>query len=389
MATTFPAAARSADTEAAIEVPSGVTAGVAVYDRQTARFTEQLEADRQFRSASVVKLLIVLDYLWDRGPDYSIPADDRTRLDTMLRSSDDSAASYYWGTGGGGAIVERMEGRLNLVNTAPPPQTTPNTWGYTAISAADTVRIYQYLLDRAPVPVRDYVMGNLRRYTRCATDGFDQQFGIAGAFDAPRAVKQGWSGFGARGDCGPTPASGTDANRMPRTASGSWAHDGSEVDTQRPALHTTGTVGTGDRFIVAVYTLHGLGTSYGKAYTDLGRITRSLNLPGIPRPEGSWFATWGTSVRIRTAPTTASAAISRLPAGVEVLVRCQARGDEVTVPPYTNDWWAFLPQYGGYITNIYFTSPDNKLPGVPDCLPLPSPHASAYQPRPGEDLTKP
>jgi hypothetical protein len=30
-------------------------------------------------------------------------------------------------------------------------------------------------------------------------------------------------------------------------------------------------------------------------------------------------------------------------------------------------WWAYLPLYSGYMTNIYVSSPDNKLPGVPDC----------------------
>lgn len=46
---------------------------------------------------------------------------------------------------------------------------------------------------------------------------------------------------------------------------------------------------------------------------------------------------------------------------------CQTRGEVVDVPPYTNEWWAYLPQYGGYISNIYISSPDNRLPNVPEC----------------------
>jgi hypothetical protein len=42
------------------------------------------------------------------------------------------------------------------------------------------------------------------------------------------------------------------------------------VDLTRPALHTTGTVGADNRTIVAVLTLHPVGTSYGRAYTELG-----------------------------------------------------------------------------------------------------------------------
>ncbi|MFE1248027.1 hypothetical protein [Streptomyces sp. NPDC058735] len=43
------------------------------------------------------------------------------------------------------------------------------------------------------------------------------------------------------------------------------------------------------------------------------------------------------------------------------------RGQEVTVPPCTNDWWGFLPQYGGYVSNSYVSSPGDRLPDVPDC----------------------
>ncbi|MET9516512.1 hypothetical protein [Streptomyces sp. NPDC002994] len=350
-------------TTASSEVPAGVTAGVAVFDRQTGTFTEQLNTTMPFRSASVVKLLITLDHLWDKGPAYDIPAADRTRLDAMLRSSNDDAASHYWVQNGQGAIIDRMVTRLGLTHTSRPPSTHPGYWGYTAVTASDTVRIYRYLLDRAPTPLRDYVMGNLRRSTRCATDGFDQYFGIAEAFERPWAVKQGWSEFSSGGcTAAPTTAKApADASADARTTAANG------VDLTRPALHTTGTVGAGDRAIVAVLTLHPDGTTYGKAYSDLGRLTRSLVVPGAQKPAGTWFGTWSSGVRVRAGATTESATLTTLPAGVEVLVSCQKQGQTVTVPPYTNSWWAYLPQYGGYMTNIYIKSPDNQLPGVRVC----------------------
>ncbi|MFF3334056.1 hypothetical protein ACFYWX_31645 [Streptomyces sp. NPDC002888] len=340
------------------DVPAGVTAGVAVFDRQTGTFTEQINTAGQFRSASVVKLLIALDVLWNRGPD-ALSAADRSRIDTMLRGSDDAAASTFWANNGGGAIVDRMVARLGLTDTARPPSTHPGYWGYTALSARDTVRIYRYLLDSAPAPVRDYVLGNLRQSTRCATDGYDQHFGIAGSFNRPWAVKQGWSGFSS-GGCTATAA--TAAGPKARSGAGADA-----VDLSRPALHTTGVVGAGDRSIVAVFTLHPSGTSYGKAYSDVGRLTRSLNVPGASRPAGTWIGTWGSGVRVRTQATSTSGAVTTLPAGVEVLVGCQKRGQQVSAPPYVNDWWAYLPQYGGYMTNIYLSVPENQVPGVPVC----------------------
>ncbi|MBN1172153.1 MAG: hypothetical protein JXA67_08255, partial [Micromonosporaceae bacterium] len=195
-----PGVARAATVRTAT-LPAGVTAGIAVYDRQTGTFTEQQNATMQFRAASVVKLLIALDYLWELGPSYAVSTADRARLDAMLRSSDDAVASDLWTEGGNGAIVNRMITRLGLQNTAPPPSTLPGYWGYTAMTPADTVRVYRYILDSAPAVVRDLIMGNLRQSTRCAVDGFDQWFGIPSAFNRPWAVKQGWSGFGAQGTC--------------------------------------------------------------------------------------------------------------------------------------------------------------------------------------------
>lgn len=355
------------------DVPAGVTAGVAVFDRQTGTFTEQVNTAGQFRSASVVKLLIALDVLWNRGPD-ALPATDRARLDTMLRGSDDAAASTFWANNGAGSIVDRMVTRLSLADTVRPPSTHPGYWGYTALSARDTVKIYRYLLDSAPAAVRDFVLGNLRQSTRCATDGYDQHFGIAGSFNRPWAVKQGWSGFSSGGCTATTAKVAKVANepnatvaKEPAGTAARMPAGADAVDLARPALHTTGVVGAGDRSIVAVFTLHPGGTSYGKAYTDVGRLTRSLNVPGAARPAGTWIGTWGSGVRVRTQATTTSGTVTTLPAGVEVLVGCQKRGQQVSDPPYVNDWWAQLPQYGGYMTNIYLSVPENQIPGVPVC----------------------
>ncbi|GGV58045.1 hypothetical protein GCM10010294_05300 [Streptomyces griseoloalbus] len=350
-------------------MPAGVTAGVAVFDRQTGGFTEQVNASAPFRSASIVKLLITLDFLWNRGPDYSVPAADRARLEPMLRSSDDEAADHYWSANGYASIVTRMVSRLGLSDTAPPVD--QDFWGYTAMSARDTVTIYRYVLERAPAPVRDFIMGNLRRSTRCASDTFDQHFGIAAAFDRPWAVKQGWAGSSyPDGTCGPPSAA---PNRADAAADGTGPGSTAtaDVDLTRPALHSTGTVGAGDRSIVAVFTLHPNGTSYGKAFTDLGRLTRSLDVPGGVAPAGQWYGTWSSLVNVRSAPVLGNNVLTRLPAGVEVLVGCQKKGQTVSVPPYTNDWWAYLPQYGGYISNIYISHPDNRLPDVPLCASLP------------------
>ncbi|MET9592072.1 hypothetical protein ABZY45_14095 [Streptomyces sp. NPDC006516] len=348
-------------------IPEGVTAGVAVFDRVTGDFTELHEADRPFRAASVVKLLLALDYLWDRGPVYDVPQADRDRLRAMLSRSDDAAASHYWATGGGSAVITRMVPRLGLTGTVPPPTAYPGHWGYTATTAADTVRVYRHLLDEAPPPVRDLVLGALRQYTRCAADGFDQHFGLPSAFEAPGTVKQGWSGFTSGGcGAGESPAGGS--STAPGTVTGTAAPaNATALDLTSDALHTTGTVGPDDRTVVAVLTLHPDGTPYGTAYSKVTALTGSLHVPGSVSPSGTRFATWGSGVRVRAAATTSATALTTLPAGVHVLVGCQKQGGTVSVPPYVNDWWAYLPQYGGWVTNIYISSPGDTLPGVPPC----------------------
>jgi hypothetical protein len=309
--------------------------------------------------------MIAIDYAWNLGPDYRIPEADRGKLDLMLRSSDDAAASEFWSRNGGAAIVERMVTRLHLCDSAPPP--VGRGWGSTAVSAEDMVRIYRYLLDRAPAPVRDLVMGNLHRATRCGTDGFDQSFGIPAAFKGVRSYKQGWLNFGdaPRDPCTEGVSARSVAPRQSR---------GDEIDYRSGALHTTGTVGARDRTIVVVLSLHTPGTGYKQAFYNLTMLTRSLKVPDVklapplPQPPpGKWFGTWNTNVAVRADATNGSAQVGTVPSGVEVQVRCQVRGEEVVYGDIRNDWWTYLPEFGGYMSNVFFDYPDNRLPDVPDC----------------------
>ncbi len=238
-----------------VRVPAGVRASYEVFDRAAGRVVVARATRRTFRSASVVKILIALDYM-DR---HAVSAADRRLLVPMLRSSDDAAATEFWRRGGQGRIIERMVRKVGLEDTAPPPAEKPGFWGYTALSARDVVRMYRYLLDEAPEAQREFVLEQLRRSTPCGTDGFDQTFGIPRALMRPWAVKQGWSGFGE------TPA---EPCRGVRPAA--W---GPDLGLGRPVLHTTGVVG--DR-IVVVLTLHPAGTSFRTATARITSLTRQV-----------------------------------------------------------------------------------------------------------------
>jgi hypothetical protein len=259
-------------------VPAGMTVGYAVYDRTARRVTVQYNARHRFRSASVVKILIALDYLTRRRAGTAgtaIPAGDRALLRSMLRSSDDDAATTLWTRGGRVRIIDRMTAALKLADTRPPPAGKPGFWGYTAISAADMVRIYRYLLDPAHRRVGDFIMGHLRRATRCGADGFDQSFGIPSALTRPWAVKQGWSGYGS---VPPRPCVRASTNALGPAAAARAAAPG--IDLVRPVLHTTGTAGPADRMIVVVLSLHPPGSSWRASTTRLTAFTKAVYRAG-------------------------------------------------------------------------------------------------------------
>jgi hypothetical protein len=79
------------------------------------------------------------------------------------------------------------------------------------------------------------------------------------------------------------------------------------------------------------------------------------------------FRTRGTGVRIRKEPSTNSAIITKLAGPTTVGVKCQARGESVTVGAITRDTWAFIPTLGGFVTNIFIEGSPETLPGVPAC----------------------
>lgn len=239
-----------------VRVPVGVRASWVVFDLKLGRVVREHRPRQTFRSASVVKILVALDYMWE----HRVTAADRALLVPMLRSSDDKAATEFWRRGGQGRIIGRVVRLMGLRDTAPPPKEKPGFWGYTALSTEDVVRAYRYLLEKAPKRNRDFVLEQLSKSTPCGTDGFDQTFGIPRALKRPWAVKQGWSGFG-------------DVPAVPCKGSGARPAVAPDLGIGRPVLHTTGVVG--DR-VVVVLTLQPAGASFKSASGVLTSLTRQV-----------------------------------------------------------------------------------------------------------------
>lgn len=274
------------------DLAHGSSVAFVLFDQVGGRPVIEAKAHKRFRSASLVKLLIALDYLQTRDPDSVIPAQDLALLESMLRSSDDTAASILWVRGGFEEIIARMVPRLGLSDTAPPANR--RIWGYTAVSAADVVKIYRYILDKAAPHIRHFMLSNLRQATQCATDGFDQYFGIPRAVPPPWAIKQGWSGYGAMPppgqECQPNQSEYSDnplallaAKDAPTALLDDLIAGGteSEIDLTRPAMHTSGVIDH-DSKIIVVLSLHPMGTSWQDSSDGVTAVTKALYLAAGP-----------------------------------------------------------------------------------------------------------
>jgi hypothetical protein len=216
------------------------TVAAVVVDRATGKPELELNADRPFRSASLVKLLIAIDLL-ERGAG---PA-DRQRIARMLTMSDDGLASMFWVRAGGPALVTRTSAKLGLTGVRPPE--VPGQWGEVVVTPRDIVTVYRYVLGLPPED-RRLIVDALAQAPRVAADGFDQHFGIPDGIDADWAVKQGWGS-----------------------------------DDRAKVLHSTGLVGLHWRYVVVLLSEHPLGTGWQTCARSVTAAARAMDgtLPGI------------------------------------------------------------------------------------------------------------
>jgi hypothetical protein len=206
-----------------------VELGLIVWDRRTGQDVYAHDEDREFQSASLVKMLIALNALELGEPPSTV--------DDMLSTSDDEVANRLWDDGGDADIVNRWARRIGLTGTLPPDD--PEQWGETRTTARDVAEIYRYLFDH---PNGETVLKGLHAMADFGSDGFDQRFGVPTAADGrPWAAKQGWA-----------------------------------CCTDQRTLHTTGLVGADDRYVVVVLTTHPIETTWESASEEVTRITAQL-----------------------------------------------------------------------------------------------------------------
>jgi len=242
----------TASAVAAVDSMSAATGGalnlgVAVLDRQTGQLNLGALGATPFYSASVVKLFTVVDILHRAETGRAtLSSAQVNNIQRALTVSDDNAMNALWEQFGGSSTVTELVGLANLQDTQPP--VTPGEWGETKVSARDVVAMYQYMLTSLNPGDQQLVLSALSSAQNTGADGFDQAFGL---LQSPRlsgvAAKQGWMLDG-----------------------------GSEY------LHSTGIVGSGNRFLIAVLSKRPASNGYdvGRAdvSTAVGRLTGSLGL---------------------------------------------------------------------------------------------------------------
>ena len=132
-------------------------------------------ADRTFSSASVVKAMLLVAYLRERGVrDRRLTAGERGLLDPMIRRSDNAAATEIRNRTGSAALA-RLADAAGMTRFSPAPQ-----WGLSAITARDQTRLFLRIEDLLPRRHRAYALGLLRRIVP------SQRWGVA------RVKPTGW-----------------------------------------------------------------------------------------------------------------------------------------------------------------------------------------------------
>ncbi|MEU6859521.1 hypothetical protein AB0B28_11705 [Glycomyces sp. NPDC046736] len=195
----------------AAELLEGLTGefSFVLYDTASGEYLLSHNPDEAKQTMSVVKILIAVGAL-ERGADPG-------RVAEMISRSDDAIANDLWGMVDRTAVVEEQAAAMGLRFTT--PSTDPGRWGDTLMSASDAVRMYEYVLTELPEEARAVILDAMAQTTEFGSDGYDQTFGIPeAAAGLDWAAKQGW------GCCKP--------DRY---------------------LLSTGTIGSDDRYIAAIF----------------------------------------------------------------------------------------------------------------------------------------
>jgi len=164
----------------------------------------------------------------------------QSSVQRALSVSDDGAMNVLWEQFGGPRTVTELISLAGLQDTSPPANS--GEWGEALTSPRDVVAVYQFALNSLSPPSQQLVMSALASAQNTGADGFDQSFGL---LRSPRvsgvAAKQGWM------------------------ADAGWEY-----------LHSTGVVGSNDRYVIAVLSKRPASDGYPVGRADVSAATSQL-----------------------------------------------------------------------------------------------------------------
>ena len=187
--------AQAAVNAAQEQASSSTELGVAVLDRSTGELVVGERGHERFYTASLSKLIVIVDVL-DRRRTEGLPVtdDDLKLVARALGPSDDSAMSALWEKFDGAGAPARVSAKLGLEGTAAPRRF--GQWGEVEVTPADYATLWKYVLDDMPDDDRSLLISDMKAAPPTAKDGFDQAFGLLAPDirgDGSGAVaKQGW-----------------------------------------------------------------------------------------------------------------------------------------------------------------------------------------------------
>ncbi len=172
--------------QALLDAESDATVAVSVLDTRTGDYYGSTEAETQFPSESVVKVLIAANLL-ATGQMTGTVAQQAYQ---MITTSDDDDADALWGLAGGAGVVDWAQARYGIDDLGAAPS-QPGWWGNTKITARGMVELYAAI--KADPVVGPWLIEAMSHMAATADDGTDQDFGLAAQTTAG-AFKQGWGG---------------------------------------------------------------------------------------------------------------------------------------------------------------------------------------------------
>jgi len=161
------------------------TIGIVLHNRATGATWHNAHAATLMPAASTIKLAMMTDILLrNQAGQIALTPADREAMFQALYTSNDDDADYLWYRYENAGFMDRVRAfgmsRTQFTNAV--------YWGDVDTTARNLDNLMNYVLDKAPPPVRDYLVYRLQHVS-----AIDQQWGVWGAGPASHpGNKDGW-----------------------------------------------------------------------------------------------------------------------------------------------------------------------------------------------------